>query len=75
MFIFTMSARARPYLASNSSGKMASSKVFEHSRPMLNTKRRPTLPTLRAHITGGDELWQLMPTRAMRSAPPSMASS
>ena len=36
MFIFTMSCFFRPYLASNSSGKMASSNVFEHSRPMLN---------------------------------------
>ena len=34
MFIFLMSPGPRPYLASNSSGKMASSKVFEHSSPM-----------------------------------------
>ena len=32
MFIFFMSVLARPYLASKSSGKMASSNVLEHSR-------------------------------------------
>ena len=37
MFIFSMSAFFRPYLASNSSSKIASSNVFEHSRPMLST--------------------------------------
>ena len=69
MFIFTMSSLWRPYLARNSSSKMASSNVFEQSRPMLNTNGLPTLPALRCHITGGTELWQLMPTRAKRSSP------
>ena len=33
------------------------------------------MPALRCFITGGTELWQLMPTSAMRSAPPSTASA
>ena len=73
MFILAMSARAIPYLASNSSGKMASSKVFEHISPMVSESRRAILPALRAFMTGGAEAWQPMPTRAMRSAPASMA--
>ena len=55
MFILTMSARARPYLASKSSGKMASSKVLEHKSPMESVKRRAILPALRAAMTGGAE--------------------
>ena len=74
MFILAMSARAIPYLASNSSGKMASSNVFEHSSPMVSDRRRAILPALRACMIGGAEAWQPMPTRAIRSAPPSMAS-
>jgi len=73
MFILVMSARAMPYFASKSSGKMASSKVLEQSRPMVRDRRRAIFPALRACITGGPEAWQPMPTRAMRSAPPSMA--
>ena len=42
---------------------------------MDRAKRRATLPALRAAITGGAEAWQPMPTRAIRSAPPSMASA
>ena len=34
---------------------------------------RAILPALRACITGAAEAWHPMPTRAMRSAPPSMA--
>ena len=75
MFILTMSARASPYFASKSSLKMASSNVLEQSSPTVRTKRRATLPALRACITGGAEAWQPMPTRAMRSAPPSIASA
>ena len=75
MFIFFISDFFRPYLASNSSSKMASSKVLEHSRPMLSASRRATLPALRCFITGGTDDWQLMPTSAMRSAPLSMASA
>ena len=74
MFIFSMSARAMPYRASNSSGKMASSNVFEHSSPMVSDRRRAILPALRALIIGAAEAWQPIPTRAMRSAPDSMAS-
>ena len=74
MFILTISDFFRPYLASKSSGKMASSKVFEHSRPMLNTNGLPTLPALRSHITGGDDVWQPMPTSASRLRPASLAS-
>ena len=75
MFIFLMSARFRPYFASKSSSKIASSNVFEHSSPMFSDSRRATLPALRCFITGGTELWQLMPTSAMRSAPLSTASA
>ena len=64
MFIFTISSLCRPYLASKSSGKMESSNVFEHSSPMLKRNGLPALPTLRCHITGGTDDWQLMPTRA-----------
>ena len=39
---------------------------------MFSDSRRATLPALRCFITGGIELWQLMPTSAMRSAPPSI---
>src|ERR1700738_4301339 len=58
MFIFTMSALCSPYLASNSSSKMASSKVFEHSKPMLRAMRRAGLPALRAFMAGGHGRWQ-----------------
>ena len=75
MFIFLMSARLRPYFASSSSSKIASSKVFEHSRPMLRLMRRATLPTLRCFMIAGALDWQLIPTSAMRSAPPSTASA
>ncbi len=54
MFIFTISALASPYLASNNSGKIASSNVLEHNSPMLNRNGRDTLPALRSHITGGE---------------------
>ena len=54
MFIFTMSALASPYLASNSSGKMASSNVLEHNSPMLNRNGLDTLPALRSHMIGGE---------------------
>jgi hypothetical protein len=36
--------------------------------------RRPTLPILRAFMTGGELVWQPMPTRQIFSAPPSTAS-
>ena len=75
MFIFLISAFTSPYFASNSSSKIASSNVFEQSKPMFSDRRRATLPALRCFITGGTELWQLMPTRAMRSAPDSIASA
>ena len=75
MFIFSMSCFFRPYLASKSSSKMASSNVLEHSRPMLRANLRATLPALRALMTGGTDDWQLIPTRAIFSAPPSMASA
>ena len=75
MFIFAMSAFFRPYLASNSSSKMASSNVLEHSRPMLNRIGLLILPTLRDHITGGTDDWQLIPTRASFENPRSNASS
>ena len=68
MFIFLMSAFFRPYFASNSSSKIASSNVFEHSRPMLSESRRATLPALRCFITGGIDDWHDMPTSAMRSS-------
>src|SRR4051812_1401863 len=73
MFIFTMSCFLRPYLASNSSSKMASSNVLEHSRPMLRAKRFDGLPALRSSITGGTDDWQLMPTSAIFDAPESNA--
>ena len=53
MFIFTMSSFFRPHLASKSSGKMASSNVFEHSSPMLKRNGLETLPALRSHMIGG----------------------
>ena len=74
MFIFRISDFLRPYFASNSSSKIASSNVLEHNSPMLSVRRRATLPALRCFMTGGMELWQLMPTSAMRSAPLSTAS-
>jgi hypothetical protein len=52
MFIFTMSRRASPYFASNSSSKIASSNVFEQSSPMLNTIGLEILPILRDHMVG-----------------------
>ncbi len=61
-------------MASNSSVKIASSNVFEHSRPMLNRNGRDTLPALRSHITGGDDVWHPIPTSANRSWPCSLAS-
>src|SRR5688572_8810802 len=73
MFIFTMSCLLRPYLASNSSVKIASSNVFEQSRPMLNRNGLETLPALRSHIVGGDDVWQPMPTSARRDRPSSFA--
>ena len=75
MFIFSISSFFRPYLASKSSGKMASSKVLEQSRPMLKMIGLLILPTLRCHMTGGTEDWQLMPTRASLEKPRSRASS
>ena len=54
---------------------MASSKVLEHSSPMLRANRRAGLPALRTLMTGGTDDWQLIPTRAMRSAPPATASA
>src|SRR5436305_14273579 len=68
MFIFLMSARFNPYLASSSSSKIASSKVFEQSRPIDKLRRRATLPALRCFITGGIDDWHDMPTSAMRSS-------
>ncbi len=41
-----MSCFFKPYLASSSSSKIASSKVFEHSRPMLNRNGRGHLARL-----------------------------
>src|SRR4029079_15525690 len=73
MFIFTISDFFKPYLASNSSGKMASSKVFEHSSPMLNWNGLDTLPALRSHMIGGDDVWQPMPTSANLVRPSSFA--
>ena len=74
MLTFLMSAFLMPYLASKSSSKMASSNVFEQSRPMLKTIGLPTLPALRVHITGGTEDWQLIPTSASFEKPRSTAS-
>ena len=54
---------------------MASSKVFEQSSPIESESRRATLPALRADITAGTDAWQLIPTRAIFSAPPSTASA
>ena len=73
MFIFTISDLGSPYFASNSSVKMASSNVFEHSRPMLNRNGLDTLPALRSHIVGGDDVWQPIPTSASRVKPSSLA--
>src|ERR1051326_7695354 len=69
MFILRMSCFLSPYFASKSSSKIASSNVFEHSRPMFNVIRRATLPALRCFIAGGDDDWHDMPTTAMRSSP------
>ena len=44
MLIFLMAPALSPYLASKSSSKMASSKVFEHSRPIESESRRPPFP-------------------------------
>ena len=52
---------------------MASSKVFEHNKPIDSARRRATFPVLRAFMTAGIEAWQLIPTRAMRSAPAATA--
>ena len=75
MFIFFISDFFRPYFASKSSSKMASSNVLEHRSPMFSDSRRATLPALRCFITGGTDDWQLMPTNAIRSAPLSIAST
>ena len=74
MFILMISWRAMPYFASKSSSKMASSKVFEQSRPIESESRRAILPALRACMAPGADAWQPIPTRAMRSAPVAMAS-
>src|SRR6478736_2545378 len=74
MLTFLMSAFLMPYFASNSSSKLASSNVLEHSRPMLNRNGFDTLPTLRDHITGGTDDWQLIPMRASFVNPRSVAS-
>ena len=74
MFIFAISDFARPYLASNSSGKIASSNVFEQSRPMLKRNGLDTLPALRSHMIGGELVWQPMPTSARRVSPSALAS-
>ena len=55
MLILRMSSRRRPYWASNRSGKMASSKVLEHSNPIDSARRRATFPALRADMTAGTE--------------------
>ena len=55
MFIFLIDARGNPYFASKSSSKIASSKVFEHSRPMFSERRRATLPALRCFSTAGTD--------------------
>ena len=75
MFIFVMFCFLIPYLVSKSSSKIASSKVLEQSRPMLNLMGLLILPILRCHMTGGTDDWQLMPTRARSLRPRSMASS
>jgi hypothetical protein len=75
MFIFTMSCFFRPYFASKSSSKMASSNVLEQSSPMFRANLRATLPALRTDITGGTDDWQLMPTSASLLSPRSFASS
>src|SRR3954451_23792707 len=64
MFILTMSCFFKPYLASNSSGKIASSNVLLHSSPIVNWNGLDTLPALRSHMIGGDDVWQPMPTNA-----------
>jgi hypothetical protein len=74
MFIFTISSLGSRYLAQNSSSKIESSNDFEHSSPMLSLIGFPVLPTLRCHITGPIEVWQLMPTRARDCSPCSRAS-
>ena len=74
MFIFLMSSLSSPYLIRNSSSNIESSKLLEHSRPMFSLMGRPTLPTLRCHITGPMEVWQLMPTSASSFSPRSAAS-
>src|SRR5436190_24041496 len=75
MFIFFMSCFFRPYLASKSSSKMASSNVLLQSRPMLKTMGLLILPTLRCHITGGTDDWHDIPTSASFEKPRSSASS
>ena len=54
---------------------MASSNVFEQRSPIESESRRATFPALRADITAGADAWQLIPTRAIFSAPPSTASA
>src|SRR3546814_14377894 len=75
---FVMRCLGMPYFVSNSSSKMASSKVFEHSRPSTNLIGLEIFPILRCHITAGTEVTQPMPTRARlarsRSITPSRAS-
>src|SRR3546814_8059826 len=75
MFIVVLPCLGMPYLFSNSSSKMASSKVFEQSRPSTNLIGLATLPILRCHMTGGTDVMQLMPTRARLDRPRSTASS
>jgi hypothetical protein len=74
MFIFRMFSIGRSYLVSNSSSKIESSKVFEHSRPMLNRIGFDTLPALRDHMIGGTDDWHDMPTSARRVWPAATAS-
>ena len=74
MFIFVMRSLGRPYLSQNSSSKRESSKDFEHSSPMFNLMGRPTLPTLRCHMTGPIDVWHDIPTSASSLRPRSIAS-
>src|SRR5262245_48908617 len=74
MFILTISSMGSPYLVRNSSSKIESSNVLEHSSPMLNRIGLPTLPALRLHMIGGTDDWHDIPTRARRVWPRSRAS-
>ena len=53
---------------------MASSNDFEHRSPILSLIGLPALPTLRCHITGPMDVWQLIPTSASDDRPRSSAS-